>query len=163
MWMGAMVEVVRLDPVHLVSIERQPSQQVQLGLPLRLSLSECRALSDQPEAYAMVDGARVLGCFGLVEAYAGRQAVAWAILASGLHAVHTRMSRFIRRRIEAAGYARIEAVAIAPQTAETLTDALANPTPEMRWARLLGLQPAHLLKKFGAASETHVLFERVAQ
>lgn len=34
--------------------------------------------------------------------------------------------------------------------------------PEVTWAMLAGLKPAAVLRKFGAASEDHVLCERIA-
>jgi hypothetical protein len=40
---------------------------------------------------------------------------------------------------------------------------MAEPSPECRWACLLGFAPAHVLRNFGAASETYMLFERFAR
>ena len=48
-----------------------------------------------------------------------------------------------------------------PASRDELTAlAMKYATPECRWAKLLGFTPAHVLRRFGAASETYMLFER---
>ena len=39
--------------------------------------------------------------------------------------------------------------------------AMVEPTPEMRWACMLGFRPAHLLRRYGALAESVMLFERI--
>lgn len=93
----------------------------------------------------------MVACLGLRETFPGRQAVAWAILAEGIGAAHLAISRFARRRIAESPLRRIEAIVRAEVHAECV------------WARLVGLQAAHVLRCFGAQSETHVLFERIRE
>lgn len=140
-----------MNAVDAIVIQRQPSQQVQLGLTREISEEEAQGLATGGEAWtAWVDDGsswRIVACFGLRETFPGRQAVAWAILAEGLGSAHLAVTRFARARIEASALRRIEAITLTPA--------------EHAWAKLLGLTPAHVLRAFGAASEDHILFERI--
>lgn len=137
-----------------LTIQRQASQLVQLGLERQMSREEAEALAaDEAWTASTADG-RIVACIGLKETFPGVQAVAWAIFAEGIGGAHLAITRFARARIVARsrpdGLARIEAIVRASVPAECA------------WARLVGLTPAHLLRKFGAASEDHVLYERIA-
>jgi hypothetical protein len=157
------VSIIRLAPRHLLTLQRQPSQRVQMGVIANFTADEAATVADQPEAWVAIEGdGRIAACFGIVEQFAGRQGVAWAIFAEGLHAAHLKITRFARAQLAGCGLRRIEAVAIAPRDAATLAEMVAAPTPEMRWARRIGMRPVHVLHEYGAASETLVLFERLA-
>lgn len=131
-------------------IQRQASQRVQLGIERDVTIDEARDLVEGPgEAWTVRHRGRIVACLGLRETFPGRQAVAWAILAEGVGAAHLAVTRFARRRIAASGLARIEAIVRADVPAECA------------WAQLVGLRPAHVLRAFGARSETHLLCERI--
>ncbi|WP_226018388.1 hypothetical protein [Novosphingobium sp. FKTRR1] len=147
---------------YLLDIEVQPSQRMQLGRPALLTYDEAAATAAAGESWAVIDGQRVVAAYGLVETYPGRQAVAWAFFAENLSKVHLALSRHARARIAASSLRRIEAVALADQSARTLEQALARPTAAMRWAMMVGLQPHCLLREYGGAGETMVFFERIA-
>lgn len=165
--------VVPLNPSHLASIQRQASQQVQLGIDATLSEEEAYELASEEEAWACFDGDRLIACLGIRETFPAVQGVAWAVLADGLGRCHLALTRFARSRILGSRLRRIEAITRASD-AEAILDhfpgldgamlleaVLAQPTPECIWAKLCGLRPAHVLRCFGAASETQVLFERI--
>ena len=156
------VRAMRLSPAHLLAIEVQPSQAVQMGVPLALDNELANTMGNAPHGFAVLDGSRVVCCMGIMEPYVGRQGVAWAFFARDLMRAHVVITKTARTMIAGSGLRRIEAVCPAPAGAETLSDALAAPTPEMRWARCVGLPPAYLLRAFGAASEPFVLHERMA-
>jgi hypothetical protein len=158
-----------------IEIRRQASQRVQLGLAREMTIEEAEALAEgDGEAWTLFAGARIVACVGLRETFPGAQAVAWAILAEGLGAAHLAVTRHARARIAASGLNRIEAICTAALDAEAvlaetgpldagqlLQAVMAVPSPEMRWAAAVGLAPAAVLRRFGAAGETHVLFERI--
>lgn len=165
--------VVPLFIEHLLSIHRQPSQHLQLGIDAQLTEEEAEELAGEREAWACLDGDRLIACIGIRETFPGVQGVAWAVLAEGLGRCHLPLTRFARSRIEQSPLRRIEAIARSAD-AEAIIDqfpgldgamlleaVMALPTPECSWARLCGLTPAHVLRQFGAASETQVLFERI--
>lgn len=158
-------------------IERQPSQRMALGIEAGVEVTtEIAAdLIAGGEAWSVERGGRVVACLGLRETFPGVQGVAWAILAEGIGAAHLVTTRHARARIAASPLRRIEAVCRAGVDAEAILTAfpdldptqlleavLSVPSPETRWAAAAGLIPVHVLRKFGAASETHVLFERIA-
>ena len=172
------VEFTKLQPVDLLEIERQPSQDLQLGLAYEWTEAEGQQLAAEPVAWtARLDG-RIIACFGISETFEGLQGWGWAVLASGLGGAHLAVTRFMRSVIAGCGLARLEVLAravdleavIALRQAQGERDldsgqlvalAMARPTPECRWAALLGLQPAHVLRRYGAASESYMLFERI--
>lgn len=169
-----MVSAARLDPADLVAIEPQASQRFTIGIDTQAtSIEEAELLAAQPEAWAIYSAGRLIACFGIRETFPGRNGVAWAVLAEGIGSAHLAMTRFARHRIEDCGLARVEAIVRGPD-AEGIVDAfpgldngqlldavLTQSTPEMVWARLVGLRPAHVLRKYGGFLETHVLFERI--
>lgn len=171
--LAPMFEAVRLVADDLRAIEPQPSQRFTLGIDTRaVSDEEAGILADQPEAWALHSRGRLLACFGIQETFPGVQGVAWAVLGDNVGSAHLAMTRFARARIAQSRLARIEAIVRASDAERVLTrhpdlDAaqllmvvMAVPTPECTWARLVGLRPAHVLRRFGAAGETHLLFER---
>ncbi|MBY0301243.1 hypothetical protein [Sphingomonas ginsenosidimutans] len=144
---------VDIRPMHAddaLEIQRQPSQRIQLGMDREMTREEAEALADGPgEAWcARVDG-RIVALTGLRETFPGVQAVAWAILSTGIGAAHLAVTRHARRRIADSAYRRIEAIVRVDVPAE------------VAWAKLVGLAPAHVLHCFGAASEPHLLCELV--
>lgn len=175
---AAAVDLIRpMRPQDALEIQRQASQRVQLGLERDMSIEEAEALAEgDGEAWTLFAGARIVACTGLRETFPGQQAVAWAILAEGVGAAHLAITRHARARIAASALGRIEAIcaaeldaevilaALGPLDAEQLLQAvLAVPSPETRWAAAVGLKPAHVLRRFGGAGETHVLFERIRE
>ena len=164
----------RLTGADLLAIDRQPSQRMAMGVTGAFTPEEAAVLASQPESWAVRRDGALIACLGIMETFPGAQGVAWAILASGIGASHLAISRFAKARIAGAGLARVEAVTRGPDAdaivaampgidpGMLLAAIMATPTPECRWAALLGLAPAHVLRKFGGAGETHVLFERIA-
>lgn len=143
----------RLDPGDFFVLERQPSQWLQLGEDATPAFEDATALAEEDEAWACVnpDG-RIVALLGIVESHPGQQGMAWAILATRIGGDHLAVSRFARSRILGSPLNRIEALAKGGGAA---------PTPEMRWAALCGLKPAHTLRRYGAADETYTLCERI--
>ncbi len=150
---------ISIEPMivaEVLAIQRQPSQRVQLGLERDMSWEEACSLADGPgEAWtvrvAEGDSWRIVACLGLRETFPGAQAVAWAILSENVGRAHLSITRFARRRIAESPLRRIEAIVRADVPAEVL------------WAELVGMKAAHVLRCFGARSETHVLFERIRE
>lgn len=171
------LDIRPLEPFDLMAIELQASQHVTLGIETReVSIDEAEDLCSQPVAWSVRCAGRLIACIGISETFAGVQGVTWAHLAPGLGGAHLALTRFARRCIVDSGLARVEGI-VRANDAETAIDhfpGLANdgqalleamlawPTPEMTWARLCGLRPAHVLRKFGAAAQTHILYERIA-
>ncbi|MDX3883607.1 MAG: hypothetical protein QHC65_04235 [Sphingomonas sp.] len=144
------MRIRRMQAADMIAIERQPSQRVQLGIERTPTLDEAEDLAGEREAWtAEADDGRLLACFGIRETFPDRQGVAWAVLATGIGGAHVGITRAARRMIERSRLARIEALARLSIEAEC------------RWPTLVGLQPLAILRKFGAASEDHVLFERI--
>ncbi len=138
-----------------------------------VSREEAELLADETEAWSIFADGRLIACFGIRETFPGAQGVAWATLAEGIGSAHLAMTRFAASRIRQSRLNRIEAIVRADDIegfvaaygaldAQQMIEAvLATPTPECVWARLVGLRPAHVLRRFGASSETCMLFERL--
>ncbi len=175
-----MLEFKRLDPNALLAMKAQRSQQTSLGMPGDVDLAMANNLADQPEAW--MAGRRngdTIACFGISETFPGVQGVAWALLADGIGSDHLELTRFVRKVVDECGLQRLELLAKAAEIEETrgffkecgaptegdalVQAVMTDPTPECRWAVALGFEPAHVLRKFGAASETYMLFERIAE
>lgn len=162
----------KLEPVDLFEIERQDSQVMLLGAPGEVTDEAADILADQPCAWTAWADGRVLACFGISETFPGANGVAWSLLAKGLGRHHLQLTRFMQEQVAASPLARIELIAKAAEIdwfAEQypwidpwalVAAVMAEPTVECRFARLLGFRPAHVLRKFGAAQETYMLFER---
>lgn len=172
------VRFAALQPEDLLSIDRQASQHLWLGLPGDIDWEQAALLAGQPVAFCArrADGS-ILACFGINETFDDVQGVAWALLSDPIGRDHLALTRFIREVVASSGYRRIELLAKAREsehdfafarshglmldTTMMVNVAMAEPTPECRWAVLLGFTPAHVLRQFGAASETYMLFEHI--
>lgn len=163
-----------MRPEDPVLIERQPSQRALLGMTSDMTREEGEFHAGQRIAWTAWADRRRYACFGISETFEGLQGVAWSILAPGLGvARHLQLTRFMRKILQASSLARIELIATANDAeailarwpdldgAQLLEAVMVNPSRECAWARVLGLTPAHVLRKFGGASETCVLFERI--
>lgn len=147
-----MTVILPMVAADAIAIQRQSSQAVQLGIARVMTIEEARDLAEAPgEAWTAKVHDRIVACFGLRETFPGMQAVAWAILSNDVGRSHLRITRFARRRIVTSSLRRIEAIVKADAPAEGT------------WASLVGLAPAHVLRCFGAAAETHVLHERIRE
>lgn len=137
------------EPGDFLRLQVQPSQSMGLDAGL-LDLDDARDLAAHGQAWTAIDGdGRLLCCAGFREIYAGRHAIAWALLAEGLGAAHLAITRFARARIAESPLVRIEAVV------------RANVPAEPAWARVVGLGLEARLAAWGATSEDHLLFSRV--
>lgn len=172
------VNFTKLQPVDLLEIARQPSQDRVLGLAYEWSEAEGQQLCAEPVAWTARADGRIIACFGISETFEGLQGWGWAVLATGIGGAHLALTRFMRSVIAECGLARLEVLARAVDleaviatavidregpldSGQLVALAMARPTPECRWAALLGLQPAHVLRRYGAASESYMLFERI--
>jgi len=162
-----------LRPRDLAEIEADPGQ-ASLGLQAELDEAARAEICAQPVAWAVRDRGRLIACFGIVESFAGKQGWGWANLAPGIGTGHLGLTRFVAGQIAACGLNRLEVLARAADLESELARfpeldagqivalALRKATREVRWGVLLGLRPAHVLRRFGAAGETYMLFERIA-
>lgn len=154
--------IMPIAPWHLLFMQAQPSQLLQVGTVTRFGPVEAADKVAAGEGYAVVHGTRVAACFGIIDTYPGRHGLAWAILAQDMGIAHLTLTRFARAAMAASPLRRIEAVAAAPAGTTDLAEMLRRPSPEMRWAMMVGMQPVHVLREFGGLSETMVLLERIA-
>lgn len=149
-WWGSASAPLRFRPMlpgDAVLLEMQPGQHFELGIEhSRYTMDEGEWLVDQGPAWAATRGSRIVGIAGFQDC---GHAVAWASLSAAIGADHVAITRFVRRTIADAPYRRIEAV-VAGDNERAI-----------KWARMVGLEPAHLLRGFGRAETDHVLFERV--
>lgn len=162
-----------LRPAHYTEIEVQGSQRLTLGTVTMPDEATIALACSQSCAWAVRQGNRVIALFGIVELFEGKHGYGWCMLAEGIGYAHLALTRFVRGQAEAAKLPRLELHAPGPDietVLETMPDldpgqvlavAMSRSTAEMRWACLLGFKPAHVLRRFGAASETYVLFERL--
>lgn len=160
----------------LLAIDAQPSQRLVLGTAATIDREQAAHYARQPVAWTAWRGADILACFGINELFAGAHGVAWAVLAARLGKDHLALTRFMAHEIRTCGLARLELLARCVDVelaVERLPDVSggelvelvtkpAHATPEVRWAMLLGMTPAHVLRHFGGAGESYVLFERFA-
>lgn len=176
------LEIVQMEIRHAAMIERQNSQATTLGVHVEMNEEYGQAiLSTEGEAWAAVEiseaGERVVALFGLMEAFRAKQATGWAVFSSDIGVHHLPITRFARDRIVNAYYSRTDLItecADAEPLLERLPDLdpgellalLTAPhvrTPGVRWALAIGMKPAAVLRKYGQASETHMLFERIGR
>lgn len=174
-----MLTAIPATPDHLMAIDRHPDQAVQLGLDAEMTLEVARdvtgAGNPDPwgEAWALFWRGALVACCGLRISMGGAHVVAWAIIGRGIGAAHLAATRFMRARVHFSPFTRIEAVCLANDAdpilarwpdldAQQLVDAvMVRPSRECRFALLSGLKPAHVLRRYGAAAETYMLFERI--
>ena len=170
-----MVSAAQLTPKDLLAIEPQASQSFTLGIDTRnCPPAHAEELCAQDESWAIRHDGRLIAAFGIYENFPGQSGICWAILSDGIGSAHLAMTRFARSRIIGSPLRRLElfarcadAEAILDQfpgldTAQIVEAVLAMPTAECVWARLLGMKPAHVLRKFGASGESVMLFERIS-
>lgn len=169
-----------LRPEDLRAMEVQPSQSTLLGEPHSWDDAQTELVCAQPVAWCAREAegpeiGRIVACFGIVELFAGIHGYGWAVLAPRIGRSHFELTRFIQGQIDGCGLARIELRARADDRLEqdlavgsrpvnpalVLQLALHRATPEIRWGVLLGLRPVHVLRQYGAARESYVLFERI--
>lgn len=162
-----------LRAADLLAIRKQPSQRVVLGLDTAISEQEAERIAAQAVAWSCHRDGALIACFGIVETVPGYMGMCWAILTEGLGASHVAVSRFVRAGIAASRLPRIEAMCEAADievlisqhggldSGQIVAIAMARPTPECRWARLVGLAPAHLLRRYGPTGASVMLFERI--
>ena len=149
-----MLEAARLDPMDLIAIERQASQALLFGVPAEPDLDEAEALADNAAAWTLREvradrSGRIVACLGIHESFPGKMGIAWALLAPNIGREHHALTRFAQGVI-ADGAARLQRI-----------EALCAPGAATRWATLVGLSPVHEVRKYGAASETYWLCERI--
>lgn len=166
------IEFIPLDPADLFEIKRQESQLTVLGQDSAVDSETAEILASQPVAWTAWVAGRPLACFGISELFESVHGLAWALLSNEIGVHHLQLTRFMQRQIRECGLQRLELLAKASDVeffAEKyhwmdpgvlVSVAMADPTPECRWAVLLGMKPAHVLRRFGAASESYMLFER---
>lgn len=168
----------RLEAMDLLTIVRQPSQELQLGTPADIDFAEAELYADQDESWTLVrssgeHGGRVLCCFGILESFPGAVGVPWAVLSTMTTGERLALTRAARALVARSILPRLETVAIAADAepivamfpgldpGQLLAAVMAAPSPECHWAMMVGLTPWAVIRKFGAASQTHVLFERI--
>ena len=175
-----MFSAVPARPEDLLSIERHPDQAMQLGLAGPMSYEDaCHLCGDGVdgawgEAWSCSWRGRLVAAFGLRITLGGSHAIGWAVVGNGIGAAHLAFTRFARSVVEGGRYGRIEAITLAadvelmiaqrgPFDAQQLIDiVMMRPTREIRFAQLLGLRASHVLRRYGASGETHMLMERIA-
>jgi hypothetical protein len=175
--MSAALRFVPMEARHGVEIRRQPSQAMQLGLRADMSVEDAEALASGREAWAALEGdgaaERIVACFGIIDTFPDAQGALWATLSDQVGAHHLAITRFCHARLALVDLPRVEAIVECADAepvlarfpdldaGELLAVLCEAPTPSMRWAASAGLKPSAVLRKYGAASETHMLFERI--
>lgn len=167
------VRIRHMIPEDLLQVDRHPAQSVQLGIPAIVDHESAAEIAAQGECWSLVDGDRILACVGIAETFPGQQGVAWGVLGTGIGRHHLAITRHAKARVMASPLVRLEAIARCADAEAILAEhpglsgpalleaVMRLPTPETVWARLCGFTPAHVLRRFGAADETHILFERI--
>lgn len=168
-------------PDDILSIERHPDQRMQMGLAAPASREDAEMLCGVGasgfwgEAWACSWHGELVACLGMRATFGGSHVITWAILANGIGPAHLAVTRFARARVLDCGYDRIEAVARSVDAdvliasfpdldaQQMIEVAMLRPSREVRFAMLSGLKPAHVLRRYGAAAETHMLLERIGR
>lgn len=172
---GRRLEFRKLRAIDLLSIAPQPSQRVQYGQPVELSIEEAHGYAAGAFAWTAWDGDRVVACLGVAETFPGAAGLAWALFdESATRREMAQVTRFARDTVIGTNpLPRIEAVVRCADVEEFAEFhrvanpgglhcfATMRPTPQLRWAMSVGLSPVAVLRKFGAANETHMLMERI--
>lgn len=175
---GGALEFVPLQAEHLLALEPKKSQRTQYGIPVSdIGWSEADAMAAEFCSWTAFLHGRVAACMGIRETFPGMQGVAWAFFAEGLGRAMVPITKFAREAIiGTSDLQRIEAIVRccampawldeepSSEIRATISVAYASKwaTPEVRWARKVGLEPVAVLRKFGAAGETHMLLEKTA-
>lgn len=156
---------VKMKPDDLFAIDVQDSQTTFLGQCALPDDETAYSLAAQPVAWtALTTDGRVIACFGFNEAFPGQHGTAWALLGKDIGRHHVALTRFVRQVVADCTLDRLDVLARSTDYGpgiRGMSAALADPTPEVRWCLMLGFEPAHLLRKFGAAGEAYMMFERI--
>lgn len=144
----ASVTFLPMEPRDLLDLVAQPSQAYGFART-KPTLEEAEQLARTGCAWTVFAGARLLACAGIIETFAARQGVAWAVLASYKGAAMVAMTRYAARQIAESPLRRIEAIVRAddPSCAKL--------------AAMIGLSFRAVLPAWGAESQDHLLFDRV--
>lgn len=172
------VRFVPLQPHHVQAIKLQPSQGRPLGLDYSPGADEIQRMCEGMIAWAALERddyvIRVVACFGVVETFPAMHGTGWAMLAEGIGRAHLAVTRFARQCMADCELPRVELLARCHDVEALLARhpgldpgqvvalASAEPTPEIRWARMLGFTPAHVLRCYGAIGQSVMLMERLA-
>lgn len=174
------LEFVPLDAGHFFALDLQERQRTQYGLDTRETLQweAAEHYAGQPNCWTCLKDGAPLAIFGTNQTFPPVQGTAYALFGKGVGRAMHAITRFARDVvIGQSGLTRIEAIVrcnlplppnldaaeVPAQLAPLLlARALWHPTPEVRWAMAIGFMPVAVLRKFGAASETHMLLERIA-
>lgn len=158
----------------MLALQAGRQARVAFGMPSVTSRADARIIAAERVAWAARSGTQLIACFGIVEHFAGVHGLAWAMLADRLGPAHLPLTRFVRSEIARCGLPRLELLARAPELeawlathpdldpGQVVAVACAVPTPEMRWAQLLGMTPAHVLRLYGGGAGSFMLYERLA-
>ena len=127
------MQIVPFQSGHIFDLRLQAAQQ---RFAEAFTPEHARALELAGQAYTAIADGRPVACSGLVEQWEGR-ALAWALLDGemGPHAF-LRVSRAVRRYLDATSYRRIE------------MQVDADHAQAIRWAALLGFEVESKRRKF---------------
>lgn len=162
-----------LRAADVLAIEAQPSQRMTRQMEGELDFDAAAQLASETIAWSARRGGQLIACFGIYEKIPGLRGIAWCILAEGIGASHLELTRFLRSQIEGCQLRRVELYAVANSVEVELASlpdldagqvvaiAMSKPSPECRWAQMLGLRPAHLLRHFGEDGRSEMMFERI--
>jgi hypothetical protein len=134
-----------------VLLELQPSQHHELGrYHAAYSLEEGEELAENGDAWTAHRGSTIVTIAGFRELFPGH-AVVWASLSADVGRDHLPITRFARKQIANSRFRRLEAIVEA------------GDDRAVAWAKLVGLNPVHLLRGYGPEGHDHILFERIQQ
>jgi hypothetical protein len=132
-----------------VLLELQPSQRYELGrYHSRYTIEEGAELADNGDAWTAHRGSTIVTIAGFRELFPGH-AVVWASLSADVGRDHLAITRFARGQIENSRFRRLEAIVDAADQ------------KAVAWATIVGLEPVHTLRGYGAEGTDHILFERI--
>lgn len=168
----------KMQVEHLFALEPQGSQLLQYGVPVDdLPWSQAQAIADEPATWAAVRGKTVLACMGITESFVGKQGTAFGLFSQAITPRDwVPLTDFAREHIiKASPLTRVEAIVRCEDIPDWINEepcpkirscvmlewASREATPQVRWAMKVGLEPACVLRAYGAASEDHMLLERV--
>jgi len=142
-----MIEIVQLQPLHLLEIQMQAAQagELQSGADL---LAHGVRLCQRGMAFTVLREGRPVAAGGLVEVQS-HYATAWALVGSDAGPAMTAMTRAVRRVIAARAYERVDLTVRADFEAG------------QRWAWLLGFEKVATLRKWGPDRSDYTLYEKV--
>lgn len=136
-----------------MAIALQPSQYIEAGIDMRaLDAAGAADLEANGPAWtARAADGRILCCAGFREIFAGRQAVAWSMLAAELGVrQHLAITRFARARFAESPLLRIESMFEARPDGRCA-----------KWAETVGMVREGLLHAWGPASVPVFVYARI--